>query len=94
MLGGHVGHTSCRTCPTLSWSQPIQPRHPQPRHDHPRTFHTSPISSAVEYRILNVRTWEAGDDAGLDAAWVDEVVVDLGSQWGQYEYVTNIGFAA
>ncbi|SCD66337.1 hypothetical protein GA0115252_11345 [Streptomyces sp. DfronAA-171] len=41
-----------------------------------------------------VAAWEAGDDAGLDTAWVDEVVVDLGSQWGQCEYVTNIGFAA
>ncbi|TRO55669.1 transcriptional regulator, partial [Streptomyces sp. IB201691-2A2] len=28
-----------------------------------------------------------------DEAWVDQVV-DLGSQWGQYEYVTNVGFAA
>ncbi|MFD6150223.1 transcriptional regulator [Streptomyces sp. NPDC060243] len=56
-----------------------------------------PRQRVVEYRTLNVRTWErivgaweAGDDAGLDAAWVDAVVVDLGSQWGQYEY----GFAA
>ncbi|SCE15053.1 hypothetical protein GA0115246_111485 [Streptomyces sp. SolWspMP-sol7th] len=60
-----------------------------------------PRQRVVEYRTLNVRKWErivaawgAGDDTGLDAAWVDEVVVDLGSQWGQYEYVTNIGFAA
>ncbi|ASY36456.1 MULTISPECIES: hypothetical protein [unclassified Streptomyces] len=60
-----------------------------------------PRQRVVEYRTLNVRkwerivaAWEAGDDAGLDTAWVDEVVVDLGSQWGQYEYVTNIGFAA
>ncbi|ASY37082.1 MULTISPECIES: transcriptional regulator [unclassified Streptomyces] len=60
-----------------------------------------PRQRAVEYRTLNVRkwgrivgAWESGDDAGLDDAWVNEVVVDLGSQWGQYEYVTNIGFAA
>jgi hypothetical protein len=55
----------------------------------------------VEYRTLNVRRWDrivaawvAGDDDALDAAWVDDAVVDFGSQWGQYEYVTNIGFAA
>ncbi|WP_432161431.1 transcriptional regulator [Streptomyces sp. NRRL F-5630] len=60
-----------------------------------------PRQRVVEYRTLNVRkwgriiaAWEAGDDTGLDDAWVNEVVVDLGSQWGQYEYVTNIGFAA
>jgi hypothetical protein len=60
-----------------------------------------PRQRVVEYRSLNVRTWdrivaawEAGDDTGLDNAWINEVVVDLGSQWGQYEYVTNIGFAA
>ncbi|MFF7566630.1 transcriptional regulator [Streptomyces pseudovenezuelae] len=54
----------------------------------------------VEFRALNVRRWDrivaawaAGDDQELDDAWVD-LVVDLGSQWGQYEYVTNIGFAA
>lgn len=23
-----------------------------------------------------------------------EKIVDLGSQWGQYEYVTTVGFAA
>jgi hypothetical protein len=54
----------------------------------------------VEFRTMNVRRWDrivaawaAGDDQGLDDAWVDQVV-DLGSQWGQYEYVTNVGFAA
>ncbi|SCD45486.1 hypothetical protein GA0115252_10676 [Streptomyces sp. DfronAA-171] len=49
-------------------------------------------------RTLNVRRWDrivgAWDNAGLDAGWVDEVVVDLDSQWGQYEYVTNVGFTA
>ncbi|MGC0335530.1 hypothetical protein RKD20_000564 [Streptomyces sp. SLBN-8D4] len=56
---------------------------------------------AVEYRTLNVRHWDrvvqawaAGDDAALDEAWVNDVVVDLGSQWGEYEFVTAIGFAA
>lgn len=59
-----------------------------------------PHRRVVEYRTLNVRRWDrivgawaAGDDQGLDAAW-DDTIVDLGSQWGQYEYVTSIGFAA
>ncbi|RPK55496.1 hypothetical protein EES42_41975 [Streptomyces sp. ADI95-17] len=50
---------------------------------------------------LNVRRWDriveawaAGDDQGLDDEWTTDVLPDLGSQWGQYEYVTNIGFAA
>ncbi|MFF4903162.1 transcriptional regulator [Streptomyces sp. NPDC001068] len=62
---------------------------------------TRPQQRVVEYRTLNVRRWDriiaawaAADDDALDTAWVDDVVVDLGSQWGQYEYVTNIGFAA
>ncbi|MEV2231685.1 transcriptional regulator [Streptomyces phaeochromogenes] len=59
-----------------------------------------PRQRAVEFRTMNVRRWDrivaawaAGDDQELDDAWVDQVV-DLGSQWGQYEYVTNVGFAA
>ncbi|MFD6294165.1 transcriptional regulator [Streptomyces sp. NPDC060235] len=59
-----------------------------------------PHQRAVEFRHLNVRRWDrivaawaATDDRALDDAWVDQVI-DLGSQWGQYEYVTNIGFAA
>ncbi|MEV7856993.1 transcriptional regulator [Streptomyces sp. NPDC088183] len=59
-----------------------------------------PLQRMVEFRTMNVRrwdriveTWSAGDHQGLDDAWED-VIVDLGSQWGQYEYVTNIGFAA
>ncbi|WP_424889089.1 transcriptional regulator [Streptomyces sp. XH2] len=59
-----------------------------------------PLQRVVEYRTMNVRRWDrivaawaAGDDRGLDDAWAD-TIVDLGSQWGQYEYVTNIGFAA
>lgn len=54
----------------------------------------------MEFRTLNIRRWEAiigawstGDDRALDDAWIEQIV-DLGSQWGQYEYVTNIGFAA
>ncbi|MEU3356327.1 transcriptional regulator [Streptomyces sp. NPDC037389] len=54
----------------------------------------------VEFRTLNIRHWEAiidawstSDDRALGDAWIEQIV-DLGSQWGQYEYVTNIGFAA
>jgi hypothetical protein len=61
---------------------------------------SGPRQRVVEYRTLNVRHWDrivaawaAGDERELDDAWVDQIV-DLGSQWGQYEYVTNIGFAA
>ncbi|MBV1941951.1 transcriptional regulator [Streptomyces sp. BV286] len=59
-----------------------------------------PRQRAVEFRTMNVRNWDrivdawaVGDGQELDTAWVDQVV-DLGSQWGQYEYVTTIGFAA
>ncbi|WAU82372.1 transcriptional regulator [Streptomyces sp. Qhu-G9] len=59
-----------------------------------------PRQRAVEFRTMNVRNWDrivdawaAGDGQELDNAWIDQVV-DLGSQWGQYEYVTTIGFAA
>ncbi|GGV53105.1 transcriptional regulator [Streptomyces spectabilis] len=60
-----------------------------------------PRQRVVEFRTLNVRHWDRvieawvrGDGAALDEAWVDDAVVDLGSQWGQFEYVSNIGFAA
>ncbi|MEU8548887.1 transcriptional regulator [Streptomyces roseoverticillatus] len=60
-----------------------------------------PHQRVIEYRTMNVRRWEkivgswaAGDYQGLDDAWTADVLPDLGSQWGQYEYVTNIGFAA
>jgi hypothetical protein len=60
-----------------------------------------PRQRAISYRTLNVRHWDriieawANDDEGaLDDAWISDAVVDLGSEWGQYEYVTNIGFAA
>ncbi|MFJ9729339.1 transcriptional regulator [Streptomyces sp. NPDC101209] len=59
-----------------------------------------PRQRVVQFRALNVRRWDrivaawaAGDDRELDEAWIDQVV-DLGSEWGQYEYVTNVGFAA
>jgi hypothetical protein len=59
-----------------------------------------PLQRVLGFRTLNVRNWDriieawaAGDDRALDDAWIDKIV-DLGSQWGQYEYVTSIGFAA
>ncbi|AEW98536.1 hypothetical protein [Streptantibioticus cattleyicolor] len=59
-----------------------------------------PRQRVVPYRTLNIRHWErlvdawaAGDDQALDNAWTDHIT-DLGSQWGQYEYVTTVGFAA
>ncbi|ARZ65730.1 transcriptional regulator [Streptomyces sp. HU2014] len=60
-----------------------------------------PLQRVVEYRTMNIRRWDkivipwaAGDHPALDTAWTTDVLPDLGSQWGQYEYVTNIGFAA
>lgn len=41
-----------------------------------------------------MNAWAAGDLQGLDAAWTADILPDLGSQWGQFEYVTSIGFAA
>ncbi|MFF4732994.1 transcriptional regulator [Streptomyces mirabilis] len=62
---------------------------------------TRPHHRVVEFRTLNVRHWDriveawaAADDQALDDAWINEAVVDLGSQWSQYEYVTTVGFAA
>lgn len=59
-----------------------------------------PRQRVVEFRTLNIRHWDllveawsTGDTQGFDDAWTDQIV-DLGSQWGQYEYVTNVGFAA
>jgi hypothetical protein len=59
-----------------------------------------PRQRTLGLRTMNVRRWDrivaawaADDDQELDEAWVDQVI-DLGSQWGQYEYVTNVGFAA
>ncbi|MFE0358096.1 transcriptional regulator [Streptomyces nigra] len=60
-----------------------------------------PRQRVVSYRSLNVRHWDRiveawahDDDVALDDVWVDDAAADLGSEWGQYEYVTNIGFAA
>jgi hypothetical protein len=60
-----------------------------------------PHQRDVSFRTLNVRNWDrmvqawaADDDEAMDEAWFDEITVDLGSDYGAYEYVTNIGFAA
>ncbi|GAA3195573.1 MULTISPECIES: transcriptional regulator [Streptomyces] len=60
-----------------------------------------PHQRVVAYRTLNVRHWDAvvrawadNDDDALDHAWFDGVTIELGSDYGAYEYVTNIGFAA
>ncbi|UNT00635.1 transcriptional regulator [Streptomyces tubbatahanensis] len=52
------------------------------------------------FRRLRIRNWDgivdawvAGDDEGLADAW-DSWLTDLGSQWGQYEYATSVGFSA
>lgn len=59
-----------------------------------------PHMRPLEYRTLNirhwgpiVRAWAEGDDDAMEASWIDQIV-DLGSDWGKYEYVTNVGFAA
>ncbi|MEV7144661.1 transcriptional regulator [Streptomyces tauricus] len=59
-----------------------------------------PLQRTLEHRTLNIRHWDriidawaAANDRALDDAWIEKIV-DLGSQWGQYEYCTSIGFAA
>lgn len=41
-----------------------------------------------------VQAWAADDDEAMDEAWFDGITVDLGSDYGAYVYVMNIGFAA
>ncbi|MBD0708836.1 MULTISPECIES: transcriptional regulator [unclassified Streptomyces] len=59
-----------------------------------------PHQRVLGFRSLNIRRWDGivaawvtGDERALDDAWVDQIA-DLGSDWGKYEYVTNLGFAA
>ncbi|MFJ6701140.1 transcriptional regulator [Streptomyces sp. NPDC091272] len=59
-----------------------------------------PQRRVAEHRNINVRDWDGivdawaqEDSAAMDTEW-ENVIVDLGSQWGQYEYVTNVGFSA
>ncbi|MFJ4714285.1 transcriptional regulator [Streptomyces sp. NPDC088785] len=60
-----------------------------------------PHVRAVSFRTLNVRNWDlmvtawaADDDEAMDTAWFGDITADLGSDYGAYEYVMNIGFAA
>ncbi|WP_394426903.1 transcriptional regulator [Streptomyces sp. SGAir0957] len=60
-----------------------------------------PQQRDVSFRTLNVRHWDrmveawaADDDEAMDTAWFDDITADLGSEYGAYEYVMNIGFAA
>ncbi|MGI5461255.1 transcriptional regulator [Streptomyces sp. CA-249302] len=60
----------------------------------------APHQRVLEYRRLNIRTWDTIIEAwsranaqALDTAWIDQMV-NLGSQWGKYEYVSSVGFAA
>jgi hypothetical protein len=53
------------------------------------------------HRSVNVRRWDAivrawatGDEPALDELWTDEVLADLGSDWGGYEFASGVGFAA
>ncbi|MFF2654297.1 transcriptional regulator [Streptomyces sp. NPDC058045] len=60
-----------------------------------------PYQRAISFRTLNVRNWDqvveawaADDDQAMDEAWFMGITTDLGSDYGSYEYVMNIGFAA
>ena len=60
-----------------------------------------PRQRDVSFRSLNVRRWDrmvaawaADDDEAMDEAWFIGITADLGSDYGAYEYVMNIGFAA
>ncbi|MER5890735.1 transcriptional regulator [Streptomyces sp. NPDC001941] len=60
-----------------------------------------PLQRAISHRNVNVRNWgpiveawEAENPQALSDAWQNGVLVELGSDWGSYEYVTNVGFAA
>ncbi|MGI5350424.1 transcriptional regulator [Streptomyces sp. CA-250714] len=58
------------------------------------------ITPVAGFRRLRIRVWDrivdawvAQDDEALADAWEDWLT-DLGSQWGQYEYATSVGFSA
>ncbi len=60
-----------------------------------------PLQRVVAYRTMDVRRWDrivgswaVGDYQGLDDVWTTDVLPDLGSQWGQYEFCAGVGFAA
>lgn len=59
-----------------------------------------PRQREVTFRTLNIRKWDRivhawayGTPDDVHDAYVDELG-DLGSDWGMYEHVTNVGFAA
>lgn len=59
-----------------------------------------PRHREISYRTMNIRKWDNivrawayGTPDDVHDAYVDELG-DLGSDWGMYEHVTNIGFAA
>ena len=58
------------------------------------------IEPVAAFRRLKIRHWDrivdawaAEDTEALADAW-DDQLTDLGSQWGQYEYATSVGFSA
>ncbi len=60
-----------------------------------------PHQRVIAFRKINVRRWDGivaawtiDDRQALEDVWTTDVLPDLGSQWGQYEYVSNIGFGA
>lgn len=80
-----------------------QPPPPRPVHPHPPAARAGPhtactrkppaLTPPLPPATAPIAAWAAADDQELDDAWVDQVV-DLGLEWGQYEYGTNVGFAA
>lgn len=66
----------------------------QSRVDRSRWWVVSYRSRKVRDRDLTVEAWANDDNAALDDGWITEAAADPGSEWGQYEYVTNVGFAA
>jgi hypothetical protein len=55
----------------------------------------------IPLRRINVRhwgplvdAWAYDDHTAGDDAWIDLISADLGSEWGEYEYVTTVGFGA
>ncbi|MBA0051232.1 transcriptional regulator [Streptomyces sp. AJS327] len=59
-----------------------------------------PRRRSLPFRRLRIRrwddivsAWQAEDEEALADAW-DTELQDLGSDWGKYEWVTSVGFAA
>ncbi|MEU4970664.1 transcriptional regulator [Streptomyces smyrnaeus] len=75
----------------------IQPLDQSAVADPRRRVITTDVAGFRRLRIRNwdriVDAWAAGDDEALSDAW-DDQLTDLGSQWGQYEYATSVGFSA